>query len=255
MSRKFLVVLSLLLALVVATQVGCVTVGRAGAGVGEELLRGFTQTGISVSGEGKVTAAPDVATFTVGIESRAKAVADAQGRAATAMDVVMNSLTGNGVDKKDIRTQVFNIRQDRRVDRNTGVETIDYVVTNTVTAKLRKIADVGKIIDAAVKAGGELARVQGISFTVDDPTPFVTQAREKAMADAKAKADQLARLSGVTLGKPVSISESGGAVPPPRPLALPAMAEGARAPAPETPISPGEMEIRASVQIRYTIEP
>lgn len=250
MKRNRLLVLGLLLAIVLVAQAGCISVGRS-AGEGLDILRGLSATGINVSGEGKVSVTPDLAILNLGIESRSKTVDEAQRRAATAMDAVMSALTGQGVDKKDIKTQYFNIRQDRRfVDR---VEVIDYVVSNTVTAKIRKVADAGKIIDAVAAAGGDLTRIRGVSFTVDDPTPFLNQAREKAMADAKAKAEQIARLAGVKLGNPVSISEGGGFVPRPEVFMAEGRALGA-APAPETPISPGETEIRLNVQVRYAIE-
>lgn len=251
MKKKRMAVLALFLAAVVVAQAGCVSLGRTSTGEDLAALRGSGQSGISVSGEGKVMATPDVATLSLGVEARAKTVADAQQQAAKAMDAVMSSLTGNGVDKKDIKTQYFNVRQDIRTVNQ--VQTIDYVVSNSVTAKIRKVADVGKIIDASVAAGGDLARVQSVSFNVDDQTPFLNQAREKAVADAKAKADQLARLAGVKLGNPASISESGGATAP-RPLALPAAADSKGGGAQETSISPGEMQITLNVQVRYTIE-
>ena len=109
----------------------------------------------------------------------------------------------------------------------------------------------GIIIDAVARAGGDYIRINSISFTVDDPTAYHEEAREKAMADAKAKAKQLADLADVKLGKPIYISEAGGYIPVP----YPARAEmvPAPAPAPPTPISPGETEIRLTVQVVYSI--
>lgn len=184
------------------------------------------------------------------MQATAKTVQDAQQQAATAMDAVMNALTSNGIDKKDIKTQFFNISQSRQVINN--VETINYVVSNSVTAKIRQVANAGKIIDAVAGAGGNLTRVQNISFTVEDPTPFLNQARDQAMANARAKADQLARLAGVKLGNPLAVTESGATVPPPRPLAAAPATSGASAP--ETPISPGEIQITLTVQVRYAID-
>ena len=135
-------------------------------------------------------------------------MAEAQSRAAEAMDNVMTALTKNGVAKNDIQTQRFSIRRVTKWDRVKEEETvIGYRVTNMVTAKIRDIDEAGTIIDAVVEAGGDLTRIDNISFSVDDPSDYYEEARQEAMAEAKAKAKQLAELAGVTLGKPTYISE------------------------------------------------
>lgn len=206
------------------------------------------QEGIWVTGQGKVTVVPDIATLQLGIEAQAATVAEAQAQASQAMDRVMTALTKNGVAKKDIQTQYFNITKITRWDdKNQREVIIGYRVTNIVTAKIRAIDKAGAIIDAVAEAGGNLTRIDNISFSIDDPTAYYGQAREKAMADAKAKAEQMAKLGGVTLGKPTYISES-SYFPSPVPVKL---REGASAV--ETPISPGETDITISVQIVYAI--
>ena len=117
-----------------------------------------------------------------------------------------------------------------------------------VVAKIREIAKTGSIIDVVAKAGGDFTRIDNISFSIEDPSPYRNQARDKAMADAKAKAEQLASLSGVKLGKPTYISE--GISFPVYPSTV-RMAEAA--PAPTTPISPGEMKVTLDVQVVYAI--
>ena len=208
-------------------------------------------TGISVSGQGKVTAIPDVDIIRLGVEATAKTVSEARDQAATAMDAVINSLKANGVNAKDIQTQYLSIYPVKKWLENDQEEiTVGYRVTNTVAAKVRKVGDAGLVIDSAVKAGGDLIQVQGISFTIDDPTIYFSQARREAMADAKAKAQELATLAGVGLGRAIYISEGGGYVPTPI-YETRTMAAGA---APSTPISPGELEISLSVQVLYAIE-
>jgi len=118
-----------------------------------------------------------------------------------------------------------------------------------VTAKIRDIEQAGPIIDAVAAAGGDYTRINNISFSVDDPTPYYQEARQKAMADAKAKAEQLADLAGIGLGKPTYISE--GTIYPPvvyRDAGMESVA-----PAPTTPISPGEIELTLTVQVAYAI--
>ena len=206
-------------------------------------------TGIWVTGQGQVTAVPDIASLNLGVNSQAATVADAQSAAATAMTAVMQVLKGKGVADKDITTVGFNIypTYDYKVNRITG-----YQVTNTIIAKIRNIPDAGPIIDGVTAAGGNLIRINSISFSVDDPTPYLKQARALAVADASAKAGQLATLSGVKLGLPSFITESSGNYVP-SPIYFSAAA-GAAAPAPTTPISPGETQISVNVQIVYGIQ-
>ncbi len=222
--------------------------------VSGSIVFGQQNTGIWVNGEGKVTVTPDVAILSVGIESQETSVAQAQEIAATAMDAVINQLKQRGIAEKDIRTTSFSIIRVTRYDEPKQQEvTIGYRVTNTVSAKIRKIADAGPIIDAAAQAGGDLTRINSISFTVDDPTAFEREVRQKAMADAESKAKQLANLSGIKLGKPIYINESGGFIPLRQEFfAVPAPAP-AFAAAP-TPILPGEQEIRLNVQVVYEID-
>ncbi|HEY51750.1 MAG TPA: SIMPL domain-containing protein [Dehalococcoidia bacterium] len=209
-------------------------------------------TGIWVTGEGKVSVVPDVAILNLGVESQAESVATAQSQAATAMAAVVAELDRFDIADKDIKTQYFSITPVRRWSEKDGQEIlIGYRVTNTVTVKVRKIEDTGPIIDAAAVAGGDYIRINNISFTVDDPSAYYDDARVRAMADASEKAKQLADLANVKLGKPTYINESGVSTPVVKDFypeaAIPA-------PAAPTPISPGETEISISVQVTYSIE-
>lgn len=226
------------------------------------IVFGQQNTGIWVNGEGKVAVTPDVAILSVGIESQEASVTTAQEKAATAMNAVISQLRKSGIAEKDIRTTSFSIIRVTRFDEPKQQEiTIGYRVTNMVTAKIRTLVQesfpldykAGRIIDAVAQAGGDLTRINSISFTVDDPTAFEREARQKAMADAEAKAKQLANLSGVKLGKPIYINESGGFIPLRQeffPVPAPSPAFGAA----PTPILPGEQEIRLNVQVVYEID-
>jgi len=214
---------------------------------------GNQQQGIWVTGEGKVTAVPDIATLRLGIEAQEATVAEAQARASEAMGRVRAALEDNGVAEKDIQTQYFSIHKVTRWDEIKNQEiVIGYRVTNMVTAKIRDIDKAGLIIDAVAVAGGDLTRIDDISFSIDDPSVYLEEARGKAMVDVKAKAEKLARLAGVRLGKPTYISESSYL---PSPIYPRVYYEGAAipAPAPPTEISPGEMEISLTVQVAYAI--
>jgi uncharacterized protein YggE len=212
------------------------------------------QEGLWVTGDGKITVTPDLATLYLGVEAKADTVAEAQSQAAEAMDNVMTALTDNGVADKDIQTQYFNISQLTQWDDEKNEEVvIGYDVTNMVTAKIRDMDKVGTIIDAVAKAGGDYIRVNNLAFSVEDPSKYYEEVRQEAMADAKAKAEQLAELSGVELGKPTYISE--GSITPPivyrNVEAVPAPVGGGTY---TTSISPGELDVTLSVQVTYAIK-
>ncbi len=215
------------------------------------ILYGQQQVGIWVTGEGKVTATPDIAVITLGVEVEAKSVAQAQKSATQTMDNIVKILKAQGVADKDIQTQRFSIQPVRRwIEKEGREEIIAYRVTNIVAAKIRQIDKAGGIIDAIAEAGGDLTRINNISFTVDDPTQFYSQAREKALRDAMNKAQQIAQVTNTKLGKPIYISEGVSYMPPVvRDYALKA-AEAV----PTTPISPGELEFHVTVQTVYKID-
>jgi len=265
MKKASLLFSGLALVAMLALAVGCVSWGSgqgtppsgwsatAEMGVPAGFICSQQDVGISVSGEGKVKAAPDVAILSLGIEAQETTVAAAQREAANAMDKVMKALKGDGVADKDIQTTQFSIYPVRRwVEKEEKEVIVGYRVTNMVTVKIRQIDKAGDIIDDVAEAGGNLTRIQDIGFTVDDPIPYYRQAREKAVQDAGAKAKQLADLAGVKLGKPLYITEGGGYVPPFVRQNVYARMEAAPAPAP-TPISPGELEFQLNVSIVYDI--
>ncbi|MFC1990360.1 SIMPL domain-containing protein [Chloroflexota bacterium] len=251
MKKSWLLGVGLASILAIVGLVGC-SPGNAVLGEIQELNLSSQQAGIWVSGEGKVTVVPDIATLRLGIEAQEVSVATAQSKATEAMDKVMTALTKNGVAEKDIQVQQFSIRQVTKWDRVKEEEIVTgYRVTHMVTAKIRNIDKTGTIIDAVAEAGGDLTRINSVSLSVDDPSAYHGEAREKAMAEAKAKAKQLAGLAGVTLGKPTYISES---TYTPGPIYRQDMIEkAAGAPAVETPISPGEVEITLTIQVAYAI--
>jgi uncharacterized protein YggE len=226
---------------------------KLGAGMTYALGENAQQTGVWVSGTGEVSVTPDVAVLRLGVEAQAASVSEAQSEAADAMSEVMASLASNGVASEDIQTQWYSIAPVTKWIEDTREEiTIGYRVSNTVAAKVRNIESVGTVIDAVASAGGDLTRVSSISFTIDDPDPYYDQARAEALADAMDKAEQIASIAGVGLGKPFYISETGGVVPPvPYPAMDYSYAESGKA---TTPISAGEIEITLTVQMAYAID-
>jgi uncharacterized protein YggE len=194
-------------------------------------------------------AVPDIAELRLGVEVQADTVAEAQAQASDAMVKVQQALKDNGVADKDIQTQQFRISPVTKwtSDRDEQ-EIVGYQVTNIVVAKIRDIDRAGATIDAVAEAGGDYARIQSISFDVEDRAPYYEEARSKAVEDAENKAKQLAELAGVGLGKATFVSEGGGYVS----TQTYYVDEFAAAKA-ATPISPGELEIQVYVQVIYAI--
>jgi len=255
MKKRWFVAAGLALVIMVVGLVGCSQEGSVSLGEGASGLKLYLnnqQEGIWVNGSGKVSAAPDIAILRLGIEAQESSVAYAQEQANGAMNAVMSTLKTSGIAEKDIQTQYFNIQKVTRWDEKEGREVVmGYRVTNMVTAKIRAIDKVGTVIDAVAVAGGDLTRIDSIGFSIDEPSVYYAEARNKAMADATAKAGQLAELAGVKLGKATYITEN---TYYPYPIYREDYSgKMAAAPAMETPISPGEMEISANVQVVYEI--
>ena len=213
------------------------------------------QQGIWVSAEGKIYVTPDMAVLTLGIEAQETTVALARDNAAAAMESVIAAIKAQGIADKDIQTQYFNIQQITNYNGDKQTEqVVGYRVTNTVTVKVHGDLDrTADIIDSVVTAGGDLTRVSGIAFTVEEPRQYYEQAREQAIEYAAAKAQQLADGTGVNLGNVTYISESSGSYYPYITRNFTAAGDAA-VPAPSgTSISVGELEITATVSIGYAI--
>ena len=217
----------------------------------EVINRDKTEKTVRVSGTGIVAGEPDLVVLSIGVSVERDSVKQARAEAAEAMAGVIESLKANGLADIDIQTRHFSIHQ--RYDYSKGRrEFRGYSVTNTVSAKIRDLDSVGNVIDDAAAAGGDLVEINSIQFTIEDPTKLKMQARIAAMQDAQAKAQTLATEGGVTLGKPISISESGDYYPPGPFHAELAFADDAAAI--ETPIQFGQLQITVTVNVIYEIE-
>ncbi len=216
------------------------------------LANNWEPQGISVSGEGRASAAPDVAVLGLGVSAKAATVKAASSQAQEAMSDLLDSLEENGVQEKDIQTRQFSIYPE--YDYRDGEQILTgYRVTHMLQVKVRDIDKAGEVIDDAVEAGGDLLQVQTISLTIDDTTALRSEARQEAVADAQARAEELATLAGVTLGKPTYITES-VYTPSPLPPMPRAVGYAMEEVAPVTEISPGELEVVVNVHITYAIE-
>jgi len=207
---------------------------------------------IQVNGLGVVSIAPDKADLTLSVEVQAKSAEAARDQAAAAMTTLIKALKDANVADKDIQTR--NVSLYPVYGQDTANKITGYQLANRVTVCIRDISKVSAIIDSAVKAGGNPVRVQGINFSIDNPDAALAQAREKAYANARAKAGQYAKLAGVALGRALHISEGGGVTPMPVPYAEMSVMRGAIGASNSTPIQAGEQEISVTVEVIFGIE-
>jgi uncharacterized protein YggE len=206
--------------------------------------------GVSVVGQGIVLAQPDTARVTLGVEITEPTLAQAQSEAAQRMDAVIAKLKASGIPDTDIKTVSYNVtpQYDQQGNQNQPVLR-GYQVQNLVEVKTSNLNGLGALLDDAVGSGA--TRIFGINFEASDMEGLKNQARDQAMANAQAKAQQLARDAGVTLGRPIAVDESdtGGVTPvqvAPR-AAAPAAAQ-------TTPIQPGQLQISTTVHVTWSIQ-
>jgi uncharacterized protein YggE len=250
MNKRWFLVIGLVLILGLAGLVGCSSGGVSGEVA--QLSINSQQQGIWVNGIGEVSDAPDIATVRLGIEAEADTVAEAQADATAAMNDVLDALKDNGIADKDIQVQQYSIYRMTDWDREKEESVVTgFRVTHMVTAKIRDIEKAGEIIDDVVAAGGDLTRIDNVGFSIDDPSDYYDEAREAAVKNAKDKAEQLAGLAGVSLGKATYISENSYYAPVVRAGYDMAMEESAMG---GTTISPGELEISVNIQVAYAIK-
>lgn len=204
--------------------------------------------GIIVSGEGRARVKPDIAVTTIGVDITSATLADATSQANTKTAAIIAKLKSMGIDDNDIQTINYNVNPITKPLSNDAVPSITgYHVSNQLKVTVRKIDDLGKVLDAAVGAGAN--SISGVSFTVSDAKPLQAQARTAAIKDAQDKADQLAKGAGLQLGKMVMLSE-GTSGPVPFARADAAFA----APSAAVPVQTGEIEIVVNVDARFAIQ-
>jgi uncharacterized protein len=204
-----------------------------------------TPKGITVSGQGEVFAAPDIARISVGVTTEDKDAARAAAANAKLAQKTVESLLGAGIAKKDVQTSQFSVQPvlDYKVSppRVTG-----YQVSNVVRATVRDLSRVGDAIDRSIAAGAN--NVQGISFEIENDSALRDQALKQAVKAASDKAKVLADALGVNLVSVIAASESVG-----RPIYPMMMARSEIAGAPQTPVLPGQVSVTASVTVVYNI--
>jgi uncharacterized protein len=205
---------------------------------------------ISVTGEGSVSVPPDLAQIDAGVATDAKTAREAAEANNAAMGKVLIALKGAGIDEKDFQTSRLSLLPQYAPNR-TGPPTAvaSYRASNRVTIKVRDLPKVASVIDTLVGAGAN--DIGNVGFTVSQPSKLLDEAREKAVADARRKAEIYAKAAGVTLGAPLSIAEEGA----PAPMFRSKMVAAAPMAVAGTPVAQGEETLSVSVSVTWAIKP
>ena len=205
---------------------------------------------ISVTGSGLAYGVPDIAVAQIGVQSRNPDPAAALDDANAKMTAIMAALKELGVADKDVQTSDFSVYAQQDIDPQTGQAkgTITYIVDNTVSITMRDLTKVGQVLGQVVAAGAN--NIYGVSYMVADQSKLEAEARDKAMADAKARAEQLAKAAGVSLDQPLTISEYQNGPVPLVHTDLAQSAAGAKA----VPVSSGQIQVNMQINVTYLIK-
>jgi len=202
---------------------------------------------ITVTGSAAVSGPPDTAEVNAGVVTQAATAAQAMSQNSAAMEQVLKALIALGIADRDVHTTTVSIvplRAPPQTGRQQPPAVIGYEVTNQVRVRVRSLATLGRLLDTLVSQGANA--LGGIAFSIADPAPLLEQARVKAIADARQKAQVYAAAAGVKLGRVMSIRDASPGLP--RPMTARVMASTA------VPIAPGEQELETSVSVTYALE-
>ncbi|WP_192498115.1 SIMPL domain-containing protein [Tepidiforma bonchosmolovskayae] len=208
-----------------------------------------TDLGITVTGTGEAAAPPDMATLDLGIEVAASSVADARERAAQAAARLIASVKANGVADRDIQTRAIAVQPQYDYSRPGAPVITGYAVQNVLTVRVRDLDRLGRVIDDALAAAGDAARLNSLQLGFSKQDDLLETARKNAVTDARRRAETFAAAAGVRVGDVLAITETaaGGPVP----LGLPA---GRSAADTATPVEVGESTVTVTVSVRFAIE-
>lgn len=202
---------------------------------------------VTVVGNGESRVAPDIATVQIGVETAAPTTQEALAQNSSQANAIIEQIKQLGVAEADIQTSGFNISSNYDTD---GRTISGYTVSNMVSVTIRDLAQAGALLDQVVQAGAN--RIYGVSFGLSDPKAAQIQARDAAMADARARAEQLARAGGASIGQVLVISENIGSAPV-MPLPMMADARMEQGVGSAAPVQAGEQIISGQVQVTFEL--
>jgi uncharacterized protein YggE len=208
---------------------------------------------LTVNGQGEVSATPDRATVNLGAEAQGRDAASAQSQVNAIIQRALTQIRAVGIEERKIQTsglQLFPIYENQRPGDEGQPKVVAYRASNTLQIQVDNLTLIGRVIDAGVAAGAN--RVENVSFALQNDLPSRNEALRLAVSEARTKAETLAAALGVTLVEITEANEGGVSVIPPRPFDGMAFA---RSEMKATPVQPGELQVQASVTLRYRIAP
>jgi uncharacterized protein YggE len=235
--------------LILALMLGAgVLAGPAAAQPGQSITQSIAGTRLDVNATGEVTRVPDVAVISAGVVTKSPTAQAALQQAAARMERVRAALKSAGVADRDIQTSTINLEPQYAYENNQPPRLTGYSATNQLSIRFRDIANAGKILDALVAQGANT--INGPNLTIDHPEAALDEARARAVAAGRARAELYARSLGLRVVRIVAVSESGGyAVPPPMPMAVQRMSANA-----ETKIDPGEQKLEVNLAMVFELQ-
>jgi uncharacterized protein YggE len=207
-------------------------------------------TRLDVNATGEVTRVPDLAIITSGVVTRSATASGAIQQAATRMARVREALRQAGIADRDIQTSNLSLNPEYIYANNQPPKLNGYTATNQLSIRFRDIENTGKILDALVKEGAN--QINGPNLTIDKPEAALDEARAKAVAVGRARADLYARSLGMRVVRLVSVNESGGSYPVPPPMPMYARAEAAQAA--DTKLDAGEQKLQINVAMTFELQ-
>jgi uncharacterized protein YggE len=234
----------------IALLIGAATVpAPAAAQPAQSITQSIAGTRLDVNATGEVTRVPDVAIISAGVVTRSTTASGAIQDAANRMERVRAALKRAGIDDRDIQTSNISLNPEYRYENNQPPQLVGYSASNQLSVRFRDIRNSGRILDALVSEGAN--QINGPNLVVDKPEAALDEARARAVAAGRARADLYARSLGMRVVRVVSVSESGGyAVPPPMPMVMQARAEGAA----DTKIDPGVQKLQVNLAMVFELQ-
>ena len=214
------------------------------------IARPIAGTRLDISATGTVTRVPDLAIISAGVVTRAPTASGAISENAARMERVRAALRRAGIEDRDIQTSSINLNPDYRYQENQPPVLTGYQASNSVSVKFRDIRNAGKILDALVAEGAN--QINGPTLTIDKPEAAYDEARTRALAVGRARAELYARSLGKRVVRLLSVSESGGFNRPPMPMY--GRAEVAMAADAKTSIEPGSQELEVTLGMSFELQ-
>jgi uncharacterized protein len=208
-------------------------------------------TRLDISATGEVTRVPDLAIISAGVQTLQPTATAAMEENATRMERVRAALKRAGIADKDIQTSAINLNPEYVYENNRAPRLTGYRATNSVNVKFRDLKRTGAILDALVAEGAN--QINGPNLTIDKPDQAYDEARVKAIAVGQARAELYARALGKRVVRLLSVSESGGYVPPPMPMVGYARDMAAQAVS-KTEIDPGTQQLQVSLAMSFELQ-